>query len=383
MKRIRNFLVLAMSLISLAGTASASDIGMEQQAAAAYLSEAGVMVGDASDGMMLEQKLTRAQMAVLLTKIVGNPDHIEADRSYYSRRCEFTDVPEWAKPYVGYCAANYYLSGYGNGLYGANDPVTPAAACTVMLKCLEDVDVQWTYDTACQTMIDMGLAPAAVLMEREMTRGNMAVLIWRTMARMGYEVDLSVFAQSDGSVSPENIRKNPDGSINVPADGTLFVPKEGDMIRCDNGTNYLVTNMERYDSNVFASGPVGDLPTATCDWSRFPELEVPKVEVRRFDTDTGDCLFVRNIHETRRMQYTIYNALGNEPSAWRGNQPLATMQLSIPTGMEDYTGAFWPWRESELTDLVHSRPASRYYVAAWDYYFNGVFQYTRYCVLSE
>ena len=128
MKRIRNFLVLAMSLISLAGTASASDIGMEQQAAAAYLSEAGVMVGDASDGMMLEQKLTRAQMAVLLTKIVGNPDHIEADRSYYSRRCEFTDVPEWAKPYVGYCAANYYLSGYGNGLYGANDPVTPAAA---------------------------------------------------------------------------------------------------------------------------------------------------------------------------------------------------------------------------------------------------------------
>ena len=33
--------------------------------------------------------------------------------------------------------------------------------------------------------------------------------------------------------------------------------------------------------------------------------------------------------------------------------------------------------------MVHSRPNSRYYVEAWDYYLNGVFQYTRYCVVSQ
>lgn len=37
---------------------------------------------------------------------------------------------------------------------------------------------------------------------------------------------------------------------------------------------------------------------------------------------------------------------------------------------------------TELTDLVHSRPNSRYYVAAWDFYHNGIYQYCRYCVLS-
>ena len=59
------------------------------------------------------------------------------------------------------------------------------------------------------------------------------------------------------------------------------------------------------------------------------------------------------------------------------------MELSIPADLEPYTEAFWPWRASELKDLVHSRPNSRYYVEAWDYYLNGVFQYTRYCVVSQ
>ena len=43
---------------------------------------------------------------------------------------------------------------------------------------------------------------------------------------------------------------------------------------------------------------------------------------------------------------------------------------------------FWPWRESELVDLVHSRPNSRYYVDAFDFYHDGAYQYTRYLVLS-
>jgi len=37
---------------------------------------------------------------------------------------------------------------------------------------------------------------------------------------------------------------------------------------------------------------------------------------------------------------------------------------------------------SALEKLVHSRPNSKYYIDAWDYYHNGVYQYTRYCVAS-
>ena len=37
---------------------------------------------------------------------------------------------------------------------------------------------------------------------------------------------------------------------------------------------------------------------------------------------------------------------------------------------------------TEITDLVHALPNVRYYLAAYDYYHNGIFQYTRYCVMS-
>lgn len=174
----------------------------------------------------------------------------------------------------------------------------------------------------------------------------------------------------------------PRNTVDIPSDGSRYVPQAGDMIRCDDGTRYTITDVSRYDTNVFASGPVGELPQATCDWSRFPTLELPKAEARRFKNESGDHLFLRNLYETRRMQYTIYNALGDEPAAWRGNTPLATVELTIPADLELYTQSFWPWNQSELIDLVHSRPNSRYCVEAWDYYLNGVFQYTRYSVVS-
>ena len=172
-------------------------------------------------------------------------------------------------------------------------------------------------------------------------------------------------------------------TVSIPTDGSKYVPKAGDRVQCDDGYIYEIKDVSRYDNNVFAPGPVGELPVPTCDWSAFPKLDAPKAEVRHFAHDDGDSMFIRNLYETRRMEYTIYNALGKEPSAWRDGKPLATVQLTIRAEDEAYTNSFWPWRSSELEKLVHSRPNSRYYVEAWDYYSKGIFQYTRYCVVSE
>ena len=190
----------------------------------------------------------------------------------------------------------------------------------------------------------------------------------------------------DGTTNSVYIGERPapaENVVEIPQSDERVVLKEGDKVRYDDDTLYEIKDMSRYDTNVFADGPVGELPTPTCNWDLFPELTLPRADVRHFSNSAGDTLFIRNLYETRRMQYTIYNALGNEPSAWYGDEPLATIELSIPANLELYTEAFWPWRASELTDMVHSRPNSRYYVEAWDYYLNGVFQYTRYCVVSQ
>lgn len=190
----------------------------------------------------------------------------------------------------------------------------------------------------------------------------------------------------DGSTNSVYIGEQPTipngDTVTIPMDGSKYIPQAGDRVRCDDGYIYEVKDVSRYDNNVFADGPVGPLPTPTCDWSAFPEVEVPKVEVRHFAHDDGDSMFIRNIYETRRMQYTIYNAIGKEPGAWRDGKPLMTIALTIDPADEPYTQTFWPWRASELEKLVRSRPNSHYYVEAWDYYHNGIFQYTRYCVAS-
>lgn len=78
MKRIRTFLILTLFLVSMTGSAFAAGANTEQQTAASYLREAGIMVGNETGDMMLDQGLTRAQMAAVLTRIVANPDHVEA-----------------------------------------------------------------------------------------------------------------------------------------------------------------------------------------------------------------------------------------------------------------------------------------------------------------
>ncbi|MBQ9721088.1 MAG: hypothetical protein IJV64_10395 [Oscillospiraceae bacterium] len=106
--------------------------------------------------------------------------------------------------------------------------------------------------------------------------------------------------------------------------------------------------MSRYDTNVFADGPLPPLPASTCDWSLFPETTLPKVEVKHYTNKYGDDLFITNLYEMRRMEYTIRNALGKEPDAWRGDRLLTKINLTIPLEYEPYAATFWPWRESEL-----------------------------------
>ena len=387
-KYVKSLLVSALVAVLSIGAAipvHAEDVASEQRIAAAYLCEKGIMVGNESGDMMLDCGLTRAQLAAVLTRITANPEHIEADKAFYRSQCLFSDVPEWAQTYVGYCAANHLVMGYGNGVYGSNDTVTPAAACTVMLRCLDTVDTLWNYSTAVQTAVALGLAPAEALGEVEISRGNMAILLYRTMAQMGYDTDYSGNSQTAAS-STMTVSQNEDGSINLPSDGTQYIPHAGDVVRCDDGSNYTITDVSRYDGNMFATGPLAALPTPTCDWSLLPQSVLPAAEVRHFDLTSGSYLYVRNLYETRRMLYTLYNAIGANAETWQNGKPVlhpsgspkVRIQLSIPDDLD--AQSFWPWRGSEIVNLFNSCPPGAYYMESWDVYKNGVFQRTEYLI---
>ena len=180
------------------------------------------------------------------------------------------------------------------------------------------------------------------------------------------------------------ISTNPDGSINLPSDGSRYVPKAGDVIRCDDGTNYTITDVKRYDKNMFAAGPVGDLPEPTCDWSQLPQPELPAADARHYTIDGREYLFARNLYETRRMLYTLYNAIGDNPETWQNGAPVThpsgnpKVEISLTIGEDPTPQSFWPWRASEIVNLFNSCPVGTYSMVCWDVYKDGLLQRTQY-----
>ena len=179
MKRITIIGLCFIISLSMSIPAFAAEQPAEIEAAGAFLREHGIYQGDSSGDLMLDKGLTRAEMAAVLTRLHGegevNPDH-------YAWACYFTDVPAWAKPYVGYCVANLLVSGYDASHYGPNDMVTPAMACTVVLRCCGYKDSEggtWTYNTAGQYAVSLGLISQSTAQASIITRGEMAVLISR------------------------------------------------------------------------------------------------------------------------------------------------------------------------------------------------------------
>ena len=111
----RKFLCSVMVMVSLALLLSNGVLASsfeEQQIAAAYLKERGIMEGDNNGAMNLESSLTRAELAVILAHLNGDPEHLQTEQERYYKYCQFQDVPEWARVYVGYCYANGLMAGY-------------------------------------------------------------------------------------------------------------------------------------------------------------------------------------------------------------------------------------------------------------------------------
>ena len=154
----------------------------ELELAAAYVRQQGIMVGDGHGNLNLDTGLTRAELAVLLTRLRNGEGVLMANTAYFERGCKFVDVPEWARLYVGYCVRNNLVVGYDSLHYGAADPVTPAAACTVVLRAQGIADGEgsvWSYNTACAYAVELGWIDSATANSAVITRGEMAVLIYR------------------------------------------------------------------------------------------------------------------------------------------------------------------------------------------------------------
>ena len=171
--------VVGLSLPAQA--AGFSDIGdADVSEAVSVLSSLGIVSGYSDGTFRPSETLTRAQFATLAVLAEGHGNQV-AESAY---RTLFSDLPasHWAAPYVNLAQSEGLISGYGNGRFGPDDPVTIGQAVTIVLRLTgygeEDVGPFWPQDYLSKGT-DLGLLegvrPQA---DAAMTRGEAALLLY-------------------------------------------------------------------------------------------------------------------------------------------------------------------------------------------------------------
>ena len=123
---ISGLLVMGSSAVSYADVTSENNVE-----AIEVLQAVGVMVGDEDGNFNPDEYVTRNEMAVVMSNLLAlNVSN------FTSSSIPFTDVPDWAAPYVAACYADGITSGTSDTTYGGDDTVTAAQAGLMMLKAL-------------------------------------------------------------------------------------------------------------------------------------------------------------------------------------------------------------------------------------------------------
>lgn len=112
MKRTLGIAIL--SALILTGTAAAATEIQQQDAV--FLDELGLFQGT-ERGYELDRTMTRAEGAVMLVRLLGGEAEVEVN----VYQTPFTDVPDWAQPYVGWLYENKLTNGTSKTTYSPNE----------------------------------------------------------------------------------------------------------------------------------------------------------------------------------------------------------------------------------------------------------------------
>ena len=196
MRNLKRALSLALASVMVLGMtvvgtgASYTDVTSKQnQEAIEVLQAVGIMVGDNNGNFNPDQKVTRNEMAVVMSNLM---DYRAAT---YAGTSPFTDVPSWAEPYVAACWTNGITSGYTKTTYGGSDSVTTSQAALMLMKALgyfqyaSDFGSDWQFSTIKQaTKIDL-FDDVDSGVRDTMTRNDLAQLVLNALATPTVEAE--------------------------------------------------------------------------------------------------------------------------------------------------------------------------------------------------
>ena len=171
---------MVLGMLVMGGSAAGYkdvDASNDHQEAIEVLQAVGIMTGDQNGNFNPDGSITRNEMAVIMAHLLN------LDYDYYRGTNPFTDVPEWAAPYVAACAAEGVVAGIGNGQFGGSQKVTAAQASLMLMKALgyfqnaEDFGTDWQVATIRQASYINLFDRINATAESALTRAQVAQLV--------------------------------------------------------------------------------------------------------------------------------------------------------------------------------------------------------------
>jgi len=183
MKRIFGLLLALVMLVAIVPTAAAAEDEATVAADALYALGLFQGTGEGEDGKPiydLDRAPTRHEAVTMLVRILGKEE--EALSGTWDM--PFTDVANWAKPYVGYAYANGLTSGTSDTTYSGNNTVTATQYLTFVLRALGyDSERDFKWNKAWELSDEIGLTDGRYNADTtEFLRGDVAIISYNSLS---------------------------------------------------------------------------------------------------------------------------------------------------------------------------------------------------------
>jgi hypothetical protein len=191
-----------------AGTGGMRSATAEQataEQAAAELKVWGLFRGVSDTDFDLYRKPTRTEAVTMLVRALGKEAEALSGAQTGLWRHPFTDVPEWADPYIGYAYANGLTNGISATQFGAADAASANMYLTFMLRALgySDAAGDFSWESPDALAAEVGLLTLPVDTEDFYRRDVVLVSFQALSAYMkGEDVTLAFRLGIDNSVHP-------------------------------------------------------------------------------------------------------------------------------------------------------------------------------------
>ena len=150
-----------------------------------WLGRTGIFIGDGQSRLLPQNPLTRAEMAVVLTRMTGQ---VPLAMSLTNSSTTWTDdaaIPQWARGYLVLAQAREWFIGHPDGTVGPNDNLTFAQIAILLARVTDNEDLAvgpWpTSALVAAEAMELFSAFAPVSPDHHILRGEMVSATLRAM----------------------------------------------------------------------------------------------------------------------------------------------------------------------------------------------------------